>query len=313
MNGQFNQLRRRLALAGGRPATSAAESVHGRRDDAEFRPALLLDPPLRHLAVGAPEPWREDVAFLDGTQHAELIGYVGTLPILGAVVRAAVRLRRARTPGLAVERCRRLVIARREALDALIELPLGFETVVVEEEGEPHPIRDAQAARGLVDRARAGLEIEVAREFRIGRLERSEGRHTWLIVDGSLSASPDWSEDARMIGVVKSHAMLPFMGDELETYLTVPQGQRTSLFQPESRRVTPLYSWALRLHDFAGRDLFHGLVRIEAPATDATREGADAISRHLLAERAPMSNDPRADRLLYGIHDVERYLGAQGA
>lgn len=305
MNILFSQLRRRLAVAGGRPASSSSESVHGRRDEAEYRPATLLDPPLRHLPVGAPEPWSEDVAFLDGTQQAELIGYVGTLPILGAVVRAAVRLRHERKLGLAVARCRRLVIARRQALDAFGELPTGYQPVVVEEEGEPHPIRDVQSARGLVDRARAGLEIEVARAFRAER-------QSWLIVDGSLSASPDWSEDARMIGVVKSHGMLPFMADELETYLTLPQGHRTSLFMPASRRVTPLYSWALRLHDFAGRDLFHGLVRIEAPATDETRARADTISRHLLAERAPLSNDPRADRLLYGIHDVEQYLRAQG-
>lgn len=321
MNVEFSQLRRRLALAGGRPASSASESVHGRSDEAEFRPAKLIDPPLRHIAVGAPEPWREDVAFLDGTQHAELIGYVGTLPIVGAVVRAAVRLRHERKLGLAVARCRRLVIARPQALEAFADLPAGYEPVVVDDADEPHPIRDVQTARGLVDRARAGLEIEVARAFRegggpstsSGRGDARSGRGVWLIVDGSLSASPDWGKDARMIGVVKSHAMLPFSGDELETYLTLPQGHRTSLFMPESRRVTPLYSWALRLHDFAGQDLFHGLVRIEAPATDATREHADVISRHVLAERAPMSNDPRADRLLYGIHDVERYLGAQGA
>ncbi len=306
MNAPFSQLRRRLALAGGRPSASAVESVHGRRDDAEYRPATLLDPPLRHLHVGDAEPWAEDVAFLDGTQHAELIGYVGTAPIVAAVVRAAVRLRHDRKFSLAAERARRLVVGRRDALDAFGELPAGYEAVLIDDESDPHPVRDAQSARGLVDRARAGLEIEVAREFR-------SGRHCWLIIDGSLAASPDWSTDPRMIGVVKSHAMLPFMGDELETYLTLPRGHRTSLFAPESRRVTPLYSWALRLHDFAGRDLFHGLVRIEAPATDETRDLADMISRHLLAERAPMSNDPRADRLLYGIHDVERYLGAQGA
>ena len=306
MNIQFSRLRRRLALAGGRPASSSAESVHGRRDDAEYRPAVLLDPPLRHVAVGAPERWNEDVAFLDGTQHAELIGYVGTLAVIGAVVRAAVRLRHERKLGLAVERCRRLVVARREALAAFGDLPTGYEPVVMDEAVEPHPIRDAQSARGLVERARAGLEIDVARAFRAGHA-------SWLIVDGSLSASPDWTADPRMIGVVKSHAMLPFTGDELETYLTLPQGHRTSLFRPESRRVTPLYSWALRLHEFAGRDVFHGLVRVEAPATEATRAGADTISRYLLAERAPLSNDPRADRLLYGIHDVERYLGVSRA
>lgn len=309
MNAPFNQLRRRLALAGGRPASSATESVHGRRDDAEFRPATLVDPPLRHLPVGAPEPWTDDVAFLDGTQHAELIGYVGTLAIVGAVVRAAVRLRHARRLGRAGERCRRLVIARREALERFGELPAGYEALVLDDDEAPHPIRDAQAARGLVDRARAGLEIDVAGAFRAV----ASARETWLVIDGSLAASPGWSEDPRMIGVVKSHAMLPFLGDELETYLTVPQGHRTSLFMPESRRVTPLYSWALRLHRFAGRDLFHGLVRVEASATDRTRALADMISRHLLAERAPLSNDPRADRLLYGIHDVERFLAAQGA
>lgn len=305
----FNQLRRRLALAGGRPASGASESAHARRDEAEFRPATLIDPPLRHLAVGAPEPWTDDVAFLDGTQHAELIGYVGTDPVIGAVVRAAVRLRRNRRLGMAVAQGRRLVIARRAALEVLADLPAGHETVLIDDEQEPHPIRDAQSARGLVDRARAALEIAVARTFR----SSAGSGATWLVVDGSLAASPDWSADERMIGVVKSHAMLPFVGDELTTYLTVPHGQRTSLFMPESRRVTPLYSWALRLHPFAGRDLFHGLVRIEAPATDRTRELADTISRRVLAERAPLSNDPRADRLLYGIHDVERFLAAQGA
>lgn len=306
MSAPFNRLRRRLALAGGRPAASPSDAVRGRRDEAAYRPATLIDPPLRHLAVGAPEPWRDDVGFLDGTQHAELIGYVGTQPILAAVVRAAVRLRRARSFSLAAARVRRLLLARRDALAVFGDAPAGFERLAIDDPDEPHPVRDIQSARALVDRARAGLEIEVARAFRVER-------RGWLIVDGSLAASPDWSRDERMIGVVKSHAMLPFLGDELETYLTLPAGHRTSLFMPESRRVTPLYSWALRLHDFAGRDLFHGLVRIEAPATDETRAGADVISRHLLAERAPLADDPRADRLLYGIHDVERFLGALGA
>lgn len=305
MNAAFSQLRRRLTLAGGRAASSPAESVHGRRDEPEYRPAELVDPPLRHVLVGPAEPWRDDVAFLDGTQHAELIGYVGTQPIMAAVVRAAVRLRRERRLGTAVARVRRLLVGRAGALAALASVPAGFDRLVIDDADAPHPIRDIESARALVDRARAGLEIEVARAFRAGH-------SGWLIIDGSLSASPDWSGDGRMIGVVKSHAMLPFVGDELETYLTLPPGHRTSLFMPESRRVTPLYSWALRLHDFAGRDLFHGLVRVEAPATDGTLAGVDVISRHLLAERAPLSHDPRADRLLYGIHDVERYLGAQG-
>ncbi|MES1260083.1 MAG: hypothetical protein ABUL71_05755, partial [Gemmatimonadota bacterium] len=276
------------------------------RDEAEYRPATLIETPLRHIAVGEPEPWREDVAFLDGTQHVELIGYAGTSPIIAAVVRAAVRLRRDRVLTNAADGVRRLVIARGDALATLGDVGDRFELIEHVEADEPHPIRDMQGARGLVDRARAALEIEVAREFR-------ENDGSWLIVDGSLAATPEWGHDPRILGVVKSHAMLPFMGDELETYLTLPKGHRTSIFQPESRRVTPLYAWALRLHDHAGHDLFHGLIRVEAPATDETLASVDLISRHLLAERAPLSNDPRSDRLLYGIHDVERYLGAQGA
>ena len=308
MNAGFTQLRRRLALAGGRPASSSADSVHGRRDEAEFRPATLVETPLRHIAVGEPERWHDDVAFLDGTQHVELIGYCGTLPIVAAVVRAAVRLRHERRLGLAAEGSRRLVIARREALDLFPELPVGYEALAMEETDEPHPIRDMQTARGLVDRARSGLEIAVARRF------RDDAEHpVRLLVDGSLALTPEWATDPNILGIVKSHAMLPFMGAELETYLTLPKGHRTSIFMPESRRVTPLYAWGLRLHDFSGRDLFHGFVRIEAPATDETLALADTISRHVLAERAPLSNDARADRLLYGIHDVERYLGAQGA
>ena len=287
--------------------------MHARRDQPDYRPAKLVDPPLRHISVGNPEPWQDDVGFLDGTQHVELLGYAGTRTLVGAIVRAAVRLRHHRSLHLAVEQYQRLILGRADALDAMNGTPPGYDAVVLEGDHEPHPIRDLELARAMVDRARSALEIAVAREFRDSSDRHDASPAPWLVVDGSLAATPDWGMDARMVGVVKSHAVLPFKDDELETYLTLPRGHRTSLFMPGSRRVTPLYAWGLRLHDFAGHDLFHGLVRIEAPATDATRAVADIISRRLMAERSPLSNDPRADRLLYGIHDVERFLRARGA
>ena len=246
------------------------------------------------------------MAFLDGTQHVELAGYVGTQPVIVATVRAAVRLRHARRLHRAALGVRRLVIARPEALASLGDIA-GHVAIAIEEVESPHPIQDLDRAQALVDRERGALEIAVAWEFRSG-----EHQDTWLMIDGSLAASPDWAGDPRMLGIVKSHAMLPFEGEELEVYLTLPHAHRTSIFQPASRRVTPLYSWGIRLHAFAGRDLFHGLLRVEAAATDATLALADTLSRYLLAERAPLSNDRRADRLLYGIHDVERYLRASG-
>ncbi len=302
----FTQLRHRLALAGGHPASAPAEAAQGRRDEASIVPARLIETPLRQIALGAPVAWPEDVAFLDGTQHVELLGYVGTDPIIAAVIQAAVRLRHSRRMQPAVSAERRLVIGREGALEALGGAMNHHELVPLEDE-PPHPIRDLERANVVVDKARAGLEIDVAAEF------RATSADCWLVIDGSLAASPDWANDARMLGVVKSHASLPFDGPELETYLTLPPGHRSSIFQPESRRVTPLYAWGLRLHDFVGRDLFYGLVRIEASATDATLAMADTISRHLMAERAPLAADRRADRLLYGIHDVERYLRARRA
>jgi hypothetical protein len=303
----FTPVRRRLALAGGRPATSAVESAHGRRDQAGYRPSRLIEGALQHHDVGASVPWTEPVAFLDGTQHVELLGYIGTMPVVGAVLRSAVRVRRDRRPTLAVQALRRVVIAREEALAVLAPTLGEHEVIALDVDEPPHPIRDVDRAHALVDQARGALEIHVAREF------RQHDPTCWMLVDGTLTVSPEWSGDPRMLGIVKSHAVLPFEGDDLERYLTLPVGHRTSLFQPGSRDVAPVFAWGLRLHPFAGRDLFHGLIRVEAPATEATRAGVDRLSAHLLAERAPLSADPRADRLLYGIHDVERFLRAQGS
>lgn len=302
----FHRLRRRLTLVGGHAATTPAESAAGRRDTAGYRPATLVEGELRAIAVGAPIAWTEPVAFLDGTQHVELLGYIGTQPVLAAEIGAAVRLRQARRLTVATELHQRLVIARPEALAALAAtLPAEIRRLAIEDDEPAHPIADAERSHALVDRARTALEIAVAAAF------RNHWPDTWLLVDGSLATSPEWARDPRMLGIVKSHATLPFAGDDLLTYLTLPVGHRTSVFAPATRQVAPVHAWGLRLHDWGGHDLFHGLLRIEARADPRTVEDADLLSRHLLAERAPLAADPRADRLLYGIHDVERYLRAR--
>ena len=132
------------------------------------------------------------------------------------------------------------------------------------------------------------------------------------MVDGALSESPDWASDPRTVGVSKSHSALPFDGADLERYLRLPRGHRTSVFAPPSRSVAPVLAWALRLWDWEARDLFHGLVRVEVAPANGDSATADRISRRLMAERAPLSTpDPRWDRLLYGIHSVEQYLHAR--
>ncbi len=299
----LSQVRRALAVRGVTPASAVPEASAGRNEEATIRPARLLeDSSLSWHSVGVAESWLAPVAFLDGVQHAELVGYVGSSPIIVAEIAAGVRERHERRLHTVVESRRRLAIARPSALAAAGDVLDQFRSIGLPEDETAHPVRDfTQAARAL-DRARGGLELEVAERYRA----RS---HDWLIVDGALSESPAWSLDQRMLGISKSHSTLPFDGSELHHYLRLPFGHRSSIFSPETRSMAPVHAWALRLWPWEGRDLFHGLVKVEVAPANGTPEMADLLSRRLLAERAPLSTpDARWDRLLYGVHSVEQYL-----
>lgn len=302
----IRELRRLVApLPGLVPAALVPPASQGREDEARISPATLIETgPVMAREVGPPETWPGPVAFLDGTQRLEVVAYAGTAPLVAAEVAAAVRERGGRDPRtVAVER-RVLVLGRRAALDQAGPALAGVTTIGLPEEGPSHPLRDLDAARQAVDRARGAVERSV------GDTYRRSAPH-WLVVDGSLAESPGWAADPRMIGVSKSHATLPFEGENLVTYLQLPAGHRSSVFQPDSRRHAPVYAWGLRLWPWSGRDLLYGLVRIEAAARMETVSMADTISRWLLAERAPISApDGRWDRLLYGIRGVEEYLRA---
>ena len=249
---------------------------------------------------GPAEVCPHPLAFLDGVQRHEVVGYVGTLPLILGEVAAAVRERNQRDARTIIARRRSVVIGRPEALAVI---PNEFETLALGTEDSPHPLRDLELARSALDRARGEIERQVGDEYR----RRSPN---WLIVDGSLAESPGWATDAHMIGVSKSHATLPFEGADLAIYLQLPAAHRSSIFQPASRQWAPVYAWALRLWDWTGKDLFYGLVRVEMAPRAETLELADTVSRWLMAERAPVSSDPRWDRLLYGIHGVEEFLRA---
>lgn len=299
------RLRRALASAGFTPATWIPAASEGRAEEATIKPAERIEPgPLTGRPVGAAEPWPGTVAFLDGTQRYEVMAYAGASPVVVAEIGAAVLEREARQLHVAQVLRTRLVLARPEVLR-------GLESVVeptllhpLPDDDPVHPVHDFQLARREIDRVRGRLEVEVGMAYR----ERSDA---WLVVDGSLSESPGWVRDPRMLGITKSHATLPFADQDLEQYLRLPPGHRSPVFAPAGRELAPVYSWALRLWPWEGKDLLHGLIRIEARADASTVEQADQLSRWLLAERSPVSTpDPRWDRLLYGIHAVENYLRA---
>jgi hypothetical protein len=253
-------------------------------------------------AVGMAEAWPSPVAFLDGVQHAELVGYADSSPILIADIAAGVRERHDRLLRTVAERRRRVAIARPSALALAGDLLDQWQSIALAEDEPPHPVRDFTQAAKALDRARGTLELEVAQLYRARSSE-------WLIVDGTLSESPTWSSDQRMVGIAKSHSTLPFEGPELARYLRLPVGHRSSIFSPESRSLAPVHAWALRLWPWEEKDLFYGLIRVEVAPANGTPEMAELLSRRLLAERAPLSTpDARWDRLLYGVHSVEQYL-----
>jgi hypothetical protein len=301
----LSHLRRTLALRGLTPASLVPEASAGRAEDACIRPARLVeDPELAWHPVGPAEAWPTPLAFLDGVQRSELVAYDGAAPIVLGKVAAAVRERRDRRLTTVLNEARVLLMARPQALGVAGELPAGLETVALPTDESPHPVRDLVNAARALDRARGALELDLGERFR----RRSEG---WLIVDGALTESPGWAADPRMVAVAKSHATLPFDGPDLERFLRLPLAHRTSVYAPETRSLTPVHEWALRLWPWEGKDVFHGLVRIQVAPENGTPAMADAISRRVLAERAPLSTpDHRWDRLLYGVHTVETYLRA---
>lgn len=302
----FQRLRRTATDRGVIGASGAPPAAEGRPDDFRLsRSRLIEDSELRAREVGPPLVCDEPIAFVDGTQRYEVIGYVATMPLVAASISAAVRLREGghfRT----VERAdRRLVLGRPEALEAFGALPPGLEAKPLEVDEPLHPLKALEHAQRAIDSARTALERTLGARFR----QRHDG---WLVVDGVLSDSEVWANDPRAIGVSKSHATLPFEGEDLLRYLTLEPGHRSSVFEPTTWRFLPAHSWGLRLWDYRDKDLLHGLVRVEMAAGHCPTDVADLVSRWLLAERVPLARpDPRWDRLLYGVAAVERHLRAR--
>ena len=306
MSRNLEPLRRSLARKGLTPASFIPDSSGGRLEEASIKPARLLEGTrLEAIAVGTAEHWPGPLAYLDGIQRSEVVGYYGSSPVLAAEIAAAVRERHDRRLHTVTQKSRLLVLARPAALTAAGDALLDREPVPLPDDDAPHPVRDLLNAARALDRERGALELTVGDAYRA----RSDA---WLIVDGSLAESPRWAQDPRLVAISKSHSILPFEGEDLERYLRLPIAHRSSVYAPATRSLAPVRAWGLRLWAWEGKDLLHGLVRVEVAPANESRELVDSISRWILAERAPVSApDQRWDRLLYGVHSVEQYLKAR--
>lgn len=256
--------------------------------------------------------------FLDGIQRAEVKLYHDTVPIIYAYAAATVR-RRAERQMRTLRTADGDWLTEREALFypsrhvAAAQLQhtgaLAGQLIDTTPPGsEPlplfPPVLYARAAQH-VNRWRESLERELAVRWCAADTDG------WLLMDGSLTISPELASCARAIGLIKSHRTRFFDGAEARTVLDLEVGERSSVFEPHTRNLAPVRSFYLRLRPHDQRDIFWGLVRVEM-ARSLEPAFADVVSGWLLAETTPISlPDLRWDRLIYPIRDCEQFLRAR--
>jgi hypothetical protein len=281
--------------------------------------ARIIEGSAPHLQAHPVQPATQSgfTSFLDGIQHAEVRLYRGPVPIVyaygAAVVRARVQGRMlVHERGLLDEREAVFFPFRHLNPDDVQALGVAREQMIDSsppaEQPSPlfPPLLYNQAARA-VDHWREGIERNVARQWCAEAHE-----HDWLLVDGPLTLSPELASARRAVGLIRSQRTRFFDAEDAHVIARLRVGERTSLFEPLTRRWTPVHSWYLRLRDPLGHDVFWGLVRVEIAARPGSERAARQVSSWLLAEASPLALPGAGwDRLLYPLHDCQRFLRAR--
>ena len=261
--------------------------------------------------VGQPEGTRF-THFLDGIQDARRIGFYESMaPIVYGFIGAAIRRRHDDRHMYTYDKVsREYLYFSFDHLDAGELRAAGLDPENASEDNKDsgktdvHPMRLLELARHKVSNNRAMRERNLAEKWAVSCVDNE-----WMLWDGSITSSIEASKHPRVVGVVKSHQTQYFGMEDQRKILNLKVGERSSVFKPRGRDWSPVYSWYLRLHSNDGKDIYFGLVRVEAAAADTTISIADEISRWLLAERSPLSlPDSRWDRMIYPIRDCEQYL-----
>ena len=288
-----------VSAAAQEPVLSSAELVEGDS--------------LGAVSVGTPEASGFS-HFLDGIERRQLLYYDSMTPMVYGFTAAVVRERRSDRKmytfdSVSQEKlyCACSKVDTEGLLGADIEIYDTLADSEADKSAIEHPLRLLDLARRAVSKDREKLERALAEKW-ITKAGDSGG---WLLWDGSITIGFDAYKHPRVIGVIKSHQTHYFQGEEQSKIMKLRVGERSSVFMPKARERTPVYSWYLRLHPNDGCDVYFGLIRIEAAASDETLEIVDMVSRWLLGERAPLAlPDGRWDRMIYPIRDCEQYLKA---
>jgi len=290
--------------------TSAEESGPLSAAEPKISTATLKEgSSLAAIPVGAPTG-AGFTHFLDGIERTHLPCYWAMTPTLYGYTAAVIRQRNSDGKmstwrALSAEN----LFFPSSHIDPSDMRRKGLQVVDTAEDGDQlgdHPVAILDKARKAVNKARGLLESQLAREWI--EFHQSDSQ-AWLVIDGSLTEVVDSADRPNVVGVIKSHQTQYFGIEDQRKILSLAPGERSSVFAVIGRKRAGAYSWYLRLHSNAGRDVYFGLVRIEASPTRETLEMADQLSRWLLAERSPLSlPDSRWDRLIYPIRDCEQYL-----
>jgi hypothetical protein len=262
------------------------------------------------VSVGEAHPGKI-AYFMDGMQRPRgPIYFKSQVPVMYGYVAATIRFRgedrRMRKHELIP---RESLYFPREAPGAPVDLAgAGFDIIDTGDQKKPleeHPLMLVERAKNKIGVVRADIESEITSRW----LSDFQGRDEWLLVDGSLSGDYYKYDSPNIVGVVKSHQTQYFLWEDQQKILNLKAGERSGIFIPKGRNRPDVYSWYLRIRPNDGRDVYFGLVRVEAAKCERTLDMADEISGWLLAERSPLSMpDARWDRLIYPIHDCELYL-----
>jgi len=286
-----------------------------RESEPKVRQARIVDPSekIDGVSVGNSEPGKLTY-FMDGIERMHVPVFFSMVPVVYGYVAAAIRFRGDD------KKMRKHAHEQQEAIyfpykfvDPSVFANAGISTVDTgtgEKPLEEHPIMIREAARLAMSKARGRLESGLVKKWLLDFEEKPE----WLLVDGSLGGTlgGDYKkyENPNIIGAIKSHQTQYFEMEDQRKILSLGVGERSGVFMPLGREQrSPVYSWYLRIRPNDGQDLYFGLMRIEAAASDRTLEMVDEISRWLLAERSPLSlPDSRWDKMIYPIRDCEQYL-----
>jgi hypothetical protein len=315
----FQTLRRRLAQLGVASSEAGAvrlEVLVPAAEPAKLSPAEPLEDPVAPARrVEASTEGRFD-AFLDGTQESRALQYVDGVAVIHGTVAAVVRTRVDRRMSTWRHAVERALYAPRVALPEswwrlLLETGAPVIDTSPDSAGEvtghhPFTLRDKAIHRVQQDRER--LERRLAIDWR----QASGGT---LLVDGSVGDGWGAEWPPRAVGLVKSHRTIYVESALLPAVFRLAQGERSAAYRIGSTWRQPVVSWYLRMRDATGRDPMWGLVRLEVPESDGLlgdlRARVDEVSSWVLSESAPLSlPDSRWDKLVYGVHDCERFLEA---